>query len=139
MSKIPSYLIGRHSLCDLVLEHPSVSRWHAEVIFLPDGRRYLTDRASSGGTFVWRDGQWQSVRQDFVARDELIRFGEYEIPTVRLDALLNEKSPSRQGGAGLPAHGSIVGTGKIERSATFDSEQALKRNRDTGEIIQKDG
>ena len=44
--------IGRAADCDLILAHPLVSRHHAEVERLPDGRLQLTDLGSMNGITV---------------------------------------------------------------------------------------
>jgi len=45
-------LVGRGRECDLVIDDPMVSRRHAEVRKMPDGRIVITDLGSSNGTFV---------------------------------------------------------------------------------------
>jgi DNA-binding CsgD family transcriptional regulator len=47
-------LVGRHSTCDLVLKHPSISRFHAEVSVRGDSI-HVRDLNSRNGTFL--DGQ----------------------------------------------------------------------------------
>ncbi len=59
MSRIRKFLIGRQQDCDLVLDDSSVSRHHAEVVPAADGRHFITDRASTGGTFVWEGADWR--------------------------------------------------------------------------------
>ena len=54
MSRITTHLVGRDPRCDCRIDDPSVSRRHAHVVPAADGRLYITDRASSGGTFVRR-------------------------------------------------------------------------------------
>ena len=44
--------IGRSPSSDIVLDDPLVSRHHAELRELPDGRRQLVDHGSHNGTFV---------------------------------------------------------------------------------------
>jgi len=46
-----SLLIGRHPDCDLVIDSPKVSRWHARVEG-EDGTFWLTDLDSLNGTFL---------------------------------------------------------------------------------------
>ena len=49
------YVFGRLPLCDVVLEHPSISRYHAVVQYRPDGDQkgfYLYDLGSTHGTLV---------------------------------------------------------------------------------------
>lgn len=45
------YRIGRHPDCDLVLDSPLVSRFHAEIEFAPEGP-VLLDLESANGTFM---------------------------------------------------------------------------------------
>lgn len=44
--------IGRYQNNDLVLDHPTVSAYHAEIALRPDGRHELTDRESRNGTRI---------------------------------------------------------------------------------------
>ena len=44
-------LVGRHAACDVVLEHPSVSRRHARLSFR-DGHWVLRDLDSTNGTRI---------------------------------------------------------------------------------------
>jgi hypothetical protein len=44
--------IGRFENNDLVLDHPTVSAYHAEIMLRPDGRYELMDRDSRNGTRI---------------------------------------------------------------------------------------
>jgi hypothetical protein len=44
--------IGRFANNDLVLDHPTVSAYHAEIVLRPDGRHELSDRDSRNGTRI---------------------------------------------------------------------------------------
>ena len=81
-----TYRIGRSSKADIVFGNVSVSRLHAELVRGRDGTWYLTDRASTGGTFVWNAGKWDSIKQGFIHLGDRIKFGEYE---CRVEDLLN--------------------------------------------------
>jgi hypothetical protein len=61
--------IGRKD-ADIVLTDPQqqVSRLHAELTIAEDGSYYLTDCGSSNGTFVKRNNEWQSIRQEYGKR-----------------------------------------------------------------------
>ncbi len=53
------FTIGRNADCSLMLKSASVSRYHAEIIHLPDGSYQIRDLNSIGGTFV----NGQSIRE----------------------------------------------------------------------------
>jgi signal transduction histidine kinase len=48
----PHTRIGRDPTSDVVIDHPSVSRHHAEIVRIDDGRFRIIDVDSSQGTFV---------------------------------------------------------------------------------------
>ena len=87
MSRIATYLVGRDSRCDYRIDDASVSRRHAEVVPASGGRFYVTDRASTGGTFVRRDREWARIRQAWVGPTDRIRFGGHELATADLAVL----------------------------------------------------
>jgi pSer/pThr/pTyr-binding forkhead associated (FHA) protein len=81
--------IGRASDCDLVLDHPSVSRLHATVETTADGYLAVQDGASSNGTFLHRNGRWIRVRKVILGAEDRIRFGSQELPLERLVGLFS--------------------------------------------------
>ena len=84
MSRVTTYLVGRDPRCECRVDDPSVSRRHAEVVAAPDGRFYVTDRASTGGTFVLRGGEWTRIRQAWIGPADRIRFGGREMAAADL-------------------------------------------------------
>ena len=86
MSRVTTYLVGRDPRCECRVDDPSVSRRHAEVVAAPDGRFYVTDRASTGGTFVLRGGEWTRIRQAWIGPADRIRFGGREMAAADLAA-----------------------------------------------------
>lgn len=44
------FILGRSAECDIVLQHPEVSRKHIKLNVLPDGRLWITDLGSGNGT-----------------------------------------------------------------------------------------
>lgn len=86
MSRITTYLVGRDPRCDYRIDDASVSRRHAEVVPASGGRLYVTDCASTGGTFVRRGGEWTRIRQAWVGPADRIRFGGYEMGAADLAA-----------------------------------------------------
>ena len=123
MKAFVEYRIGR-SDADIVIDDPTVSRQHAELVRTADGRYFLTDCVSTGGTFVRRDGEWRRIRQEFVSADEPIRIGRGVWTAAGLVA--------RAGHAGGPA----------ARPAARDPRDALpegavRRDPLSGEILEK--
>ena len=55
LSQLQQAIIGRDSACDVHLDHPSVSRRHADIRRQTDGTYAIRDLGSANGTFV--DGQ----------------------------------------------------------------------------------
>lgn len=136
MSRVKTFLIGRHPDCDLILDCDSVSRHHAEVVFTVDGSYYVTDRNSTGGTFVHGESGWNSLRQGFVRMTDRMRLGDYDMPASRLEELRMTSA----GGASVAA-GSTGDTGgaksKLPADDGFDPQRGLELNPDTGELRHK--
>jgi len=72
-----TFTIGRSADADISIDHDSVSRQHAEVTLVSSGHYYLVDRASSWGSFVFRNNEWQELKQGYVNADEYVAFGKY--------------------------------------------------------------
>lgn len=132
---MPLYQIGRSHRCDIVLDDRAVSKRHAELLTLDDGRLYLTDCASRNGTHVLREGRWRAIRQGFVRRDERVRFGKVAL-TV---ADLLRKIPHQEStpGARPPAsdHLGAHHLGAQNPPANSLPQGPVKRHPKTGEII----
>ena len=106
--------VGRGSRADIRLDDASVSRLHAELTLTSAGRCYLTDRNSSGGTRILRDGEWTPHRQGWVDLSCSVRFGECE--TVVADLLRGRDFPPAAAAEQAPP------------------SAAPRRNAETGEI-----
>lgn len=76
--------IGRGETSDRRLSDPTVSRRHAELVVLDDGRLYLSDCASTGGTFVEQNRAWEPVRQGFVDAEARVKFGNVVVRAAEL-------------------------------------------------------
>ena len=83
-------IIGRGPDCELVLDHPSVSRQHATVQATPEGYLAVEDADSSNGTFLHRNGRWIRIRKVILGAEDRIRLGEHEIPVRQLVALFGK-------------------------------------------------
>lgn len=119
-----------------MISDESVAPRHAEVVVTDDGRFYLTDCASPGGTWrriAWQDNSaaareqdWELLRQAFVRGDEKLRFGQHLASLDALFAALVRKAgfdAGESGGAG--GGGTPRPRGRVERDPL------------TGQIIRK--
>ena len=87
LSHFSVYRIGRGSDVDIQIDDASISRIHAELIATESGSYYLTDCESSNGSFVWRDGVWMPIEQDFIGPTEHIALGTYQTTAQQLIAM----------------------------------------------------
>lgn len=126
----PTYTIGRSPSADIQTpaDDRSVSSLHAEVTIAHDHRYYLTDRNSTNGTEVFREGRWQTLRQDFVGPQERIRLGSYETTLRSLVGSILEKgrTPEPEPLVDPPA----------ANPGVVDPPQRPRRNPETGEVIE---
>lgn len=88
------YTVGRAPTCDIVLADESVSRVHAELVFLADGKLLVTDCRSTQGTVLLRLGGAQiAVRQELVSPLDTLRFGTVTMPVKELLQAIHLKHP----------------------------------------------
>ena len=80
--------IGRGKDSDLVLNHPSVSRRHAELTLKDDSGIEIRDLGSTGGTVVMRAGSEFRIQREELKRGDVLRLGEYEITLSDLLAII---------------------------------------------------
>jgi len=88
-------IIGRSEDCDMVLDHPSVSRLHATVQATPEGYLAVVDADSSNGTFLHRNSRWIRIRKVILGTQDRVRFGEHEVPVRQLVELLGQQDRIR--------------------------------------------
>ena len=76
--------IGRKGT-DIVLEddEKQISRLHAELTITDTGNYYLVDCGSSNGTAIKRENSWKLIKQEFVSKDDQVRFGGHYSISVR--------------------------------------------------------
>ena len=135
MSKIPCPTVGRSDTAVIRLSHETVSRIHAEVIPLPDGRLYITDCASRNGTFICdggADGQWREINQDFASPGARLRFGEVEMTVPHLQM---EISRMRAVGSAGSANGPPAGQAVVRQAEKLDASQGVALDPKTGEPV----
>ncbi|GAB4828013.1 hypothetical protein Ancab_034900 [Ancistrocladus abbreviatus] len=70
-----AYMFGRVDLCDFVLEHPTISRFHAVLQFKGSGEAYLYDTGSTHGTSINKNQVKKKVYVDLHVGD-VIHFGQ---------------------------------------------------------------
>jgi len=129
---------GREPSCELVLEHSTVSRFHARIELAEDGLVCVHDTGSNNGTFLNRNDSWIRVKRATLCIGDRIRFGDVEVPLERLTAVFGKRAnvrlearhfPLRQGKNGATAFAAQPGheaalnkprrnpvTGKIEEN-----------------------
>lgn len=66
--------IGRTG-CEVTLDNPQVSRFHAQIDRLPDNRRLLRDAGSANGTFV----NGQRITQHLLKPGDIIQIGPFKL------------------------------------------------------------
>ena len=120
-SKFSVYRIGRSSGVDIQINDGSVSRFHAELIATQSGSYYLTDCASSGGSYVARNGEWRRIQQEFISPTDAILLGRYQTNAPTLIAMATQRERRSEGGESTRQDSLPVGP--------------VRRNVDTGEIV----
>ncbi|MFK7914710.1 MAG: FHA domain-containing protein [Pseudomonadales bacterium] len=91
------YIIGRDPAADVTLPSETVSRFHAELIVAQDGLLFYSDRSSSGGSYVYVEGQWHEIRAYEVLASDRIRLGQYETEVSGLLQSVSAQVPRPQG------------------------------------------
>ncbi|KAK9052494.1 hypothetical protein SSX86_029123 [Deinandra increscens subsp. villosa] len=69
-----AYMFGRVDLCDFILEHPTISRFHAVLQFNKSGGAFLYDLSSTHGTFINKNQVKKKVYVELHVGD-VLRFG----------------------------------------------------------------
>jgi hypothetical protein len=78
------YRIGRADTNDIVLEEPSVSREHAELINVSRGLFQLRDLGSTYGTSARHGSDWHLVTAENVNYNTPVRIGKFETTVAHL-------------------------------------------------------
>ncbi|MEO0465639.1 MAG: FHA domain-containing protein [Pseudomonadota bacterium] len=126
---ILTYTIGRAQGCEIPVEHATVSRRHAELVVGQNGILYLTDCASTFGTFRVHGGDWETIRQCEVRRSDRVCLGEHVTTIGELLAAVERETPpdASQSGSDTPA----------ETPVALDDRPSgnVRRHPETGEIL----
>lgn len=88
------FTIGRSTECDIVLADDSVSRLHAELIYLKDGNLFITDCHSMNGITLIRNGKKKSIRQEFLSLNDTLQFGDITMTAKELSEAIPKKIKS---------------------------------------------
>jgi hypothetical protein len=127
---LKTLVIGRSPSADVVIADVSLAPHHAELVVTEDGRLYLTDCATDGGTWVRSDGGtaagWQPVRQGFVRPDQPLRLGDHQCTAGDL----------LRWSRGAPA-GTAAGAGEWDGGARRRMRGPVARDPATGEIVRR--
>jgi predicted component of type VI protein secretion system len=123
-------VIGRSPSADVVIADASLAPHHAELVITDDGRLYLTDCATDGGTWVMGELEtaagWQPVRQGFVRPDQPLRLGDHQCTAGDL------LRRSRDAPADAPA-----GAGGWDAAPHRRMRGPVIRDPATGEIVRR--
>ena len=76
--------LGRNADCNIILNHQSVSRVHAQIQLTEEGYLAVQDLNSGNGTFLHRNGSWIRIKKVVLGTQDRIRFGEKELELEKL-------------------------------------------------------
>jgi len=76
--------LGRNADCNIILNHQSVSRVHAQIQLTEEGYLAVQDQNSGNGTFLHRNGSWIRIKKVVLGTQDRIRFGEKELELEKL-------------------------------------------------------
>lgn len=125
---------GRETSCELVLEHPTVSRLHARIELADDGRVFVQDADSSNGTFLNRNDSWIRVKRITLCIGDRIRFGDCEVPLEKLTAVFGNRSNARLEARHFPLRKGHIGSGfRADLKDSGIQLQKPRRNPVTGD------
>ena len=78
------YSIGRDEGNDVIINDPSISRRHAELVDAGGGIYRLVDSGSSNGTWCLGDSGWEQVMSTDLDADALVRIGNHDTSVTTL-------------------------------------------------------
>ncbi|TKY65011.1 Kanadaptin protein [Spatholobus suberectus] len=120
-----AYMFGRLDLCDFVLEHLTISRFHAVIQFKRSGDAYLYDLGSTHGTFLNKNQVEKNTYVDLHVGD-VIRFG-------RSTRLFIFQGPSDL----MPPETNVKLMREMKmREAMLDREASVQRARQEASLVE---
>jgi len=128
-------MCGRDSACDLVLDHTTVSRYHAQIELADDDRVFVCDNDSRNGTFLNRNDSWIRIKKITLCIGDRIRFGDIEVSLKDITAVFGRHSNAR-----LEARHFALGAKAKSFAKKLDQGPALqkpRRNPVTGKIEER--
>ena len=134
-TQLNSKVCGRETTCDLVLDHSTVSRYHAQIELADDDRVFVCDNDSRNGTFLNRNDSWIRIKKVTLCIGDRIRFGDIEVSLKDITAVFGRHSNAR-----LEARHFALGTGAKAFVRQLDHGPALqkpRRNPATGKIEER--
>lgn len=129
---------GRDPACDLIIEHPTVSRFHASIELAEDGLVWVRDEASSNGTFLQRCDTWIRINRAGLCIGDGIRFGEHAVDLQQLTSLFASEANVRLADRPFALQKKHIAAG--EQAGLNDAGEPLRkprRNPATGRIEEK--
>ena len=129
--------LGQDESCDLVLDDPTVSAFHARIELLEDGLVFVHDKGTAGGTFLNRNDTRIRVRSISLCIADRLCFGKVEVPLEQLTAVFGE-SNARLGEKHFSLRDQKNTSGAFARPSDHEpSLQKPRRNPATGKIEEK--
>ncbi len=135
MSNYSVYGIGRSQEVDIQIDHPSVSRFHAELVVTADGKFYISDCNSSGGTAIRKSGTepWEKTQQGYVLKTDAILLGGYSTSVQELLVNIKDSAKGHHG-----RQGKLSGTDSEWSSHDDLPKGPVRRDAVTGEILKQE-
>jgi len=115
------FTVGSSSGCDLLVDHPSVSRAHLKIYYTGDSV-LIEDLKSEEGTFVFHQGEYKRIRSAKIKIDTVVRLGSTLKP-IEVRELINNYNLTKE-------------KNKKDISKRV-REEGLKRCFDCGSVISK--
>jgi pSer/pThr/pTyr-binding forkhead associated (FHA) protein len=89
------FTIGRARDCDIVLADETVSRQHAEVHIMDDGKLFIIDCSSTYGTIIVSpNGHTKKIRQELISPTDNLKFGDIQMSVKEMLEAIQLRFPN---------------------------------------------